>query len=331
MNMGCASASGGDGGAGWRPGLGEADDPEYSTRYRRIVVDSRTRNRGSYPTPAHYEVAFDEDIFNVRSVRLIVADVPFSAYLVGAGVAGGVPLEFPLAPGSPPSDWASVVAQLPQGDYASPEDMTSALASALQAAASTAAGLGAPTFAVAYLPRTDSFAVQCSAPFSLPFGAAADAFAGVANGGQRPRPAPSPARLLGFGPRQDYASSPLSALPSGAVATGTFPGAAETVLAPFRRDFRSDRYVVLKISPNAEVVHSVSQAIDRTFAVLPRGPSTDLNVNSVNDMFEKRWSPPLARVARMVLTFTDAYGLPYDFQNQDHRIEFLFECVGHRI
>ena len=44
---------------------------------------------------------------------------------------------------------------------------------------------------------------------------------------------------------------------------------------------------------------------------------------------EKRWTPPLGRVARIAVAFTDLDGTPYDFQNQDHRLELLMD-VGQR-
>jgi hypothetical protein len=120
-----------------------------------------------------------------------------------------------------------------------------------------------------------------------------------------------------------------STVVSSSVAASTLPN---VVIAPFRRDFKAERYVILKITPNSELLTSVSQPINRTFAIIPKGPSGDLNVNDTQtDAYEKRWNPPIDRIGKMNISFTDAYGNPYDFQNQDHRLEFLFECVGHMI
>lgn len=324
---------------------------EFATRWRRVVVDSRTRDRSAYPTPARYEVGFDEDLHAVKSVRLVVADVPFASYLVGDGPAGAVPLAFGGGGCNATTPTATVV-QLPPGDYASPQDMTLALADAIQA--SVGGIVGGPSFSTAYIPRTDSFAVMATEPFSIPFAAAVSNVVG--NGGQRPPPSPSLARVLGFAACQDYVSTSLSVapLPNGTLsntssaaawassaASGVIfddgnnvppppppPPPTHAVMAPYRRDFRPDRYLCLRLCPNAEVLSSVSQAIDRTFAVIPRGPFTDLCINNTHDAFEKRWSPPLGRIGKLVMTFTDAYGQLYDFQNQDHRLEFLFECVG---
>lgn len=268
------------------------------TKRKRMVIDSRSRNLGAYPSPAKYEVTLEEDLFDVTAVNLIVADVPFSAYLIGSS-RRSVPFSF-----VPP--WGGGVAKsatalLTVGDYVNPADLATELGSAMTAAAYQAwpppSSTSPLTFTATYTARTDSFAVQSSAaPFTLLFsGRAVD----------------TPAKALGFGtgPSCDYASSSFE------------------VVAPFRRDFRSDRYVVLKLSPNAEVITSVTQAIDRTFAVVPAN-SGALNVNTDEEGFEKRWMPPLSRVGRLMIQFTDGDGNPYDFQNQDHRLELMFELVG---
>ena len=264
----------------------QQDQGTATIKKKRMVIDSRARNHAAYPTPARYEVTLDEDLFNVRSVSLTVADVPFPAYLIGPRRTS---VPFLLADGT-----TACTAALAAGNYASPDDLASELTSAMAAAATLAES--DQTFAVEYVSRTDGFAVRSSAPFTL-------AFAG--------RCKDTPACVLGFGTASDYASRATDA--------------AHSVVAPFRRDFKPDRYVVLKLSPNAEVLTSVSQALDRTFAVIPI--TSDLNIVS-EDAFIKRWTPPIARVGRVGVEFTDAHGQPYDFQNQDHRIELTFEVVG---
>ena len=268
-----------------------------SSSKKRMVIDSRARNTAAYPTPARYEVLLEEDLFDVMSVTLSLADVPFPAYLVGQNRTS-VPFTLPLQAGAD----TVLVATLAVGDYATPEE----LGTELEAAMTAAAAPYGISFLVSYVARTDGYRIRSrrgdpasSAPFTLAFtGRAAD----------------TPARVLGFGTTCDYASSPDGA-----------NGGDDTVVSPFRRDFGRDRYVVLKLSPNAEVLTSVSQPIDRTFAVVPI--SSDLNVVP-DDAFVKRWSPPIGRVGRLVLEFGDAYGMPYDFQNQDHRIELTFELAG---
>jgi hypothetical protein len=263
------------------------------TRRHRIVIDSRSRDRSAHPSPAKYEVLLQNDLYNVTSMQLAVADVPFPAYLVGPA-RRGVP--FSVAGG------ATLTAVLPAGDYADPADMASELESALNAAAAAAGASTAPpsAFVVRWLARTDSFELCASAPFTLPLAG---------------RDSDTPAAVLGFGTDADYASQPAT------------PG-PHVLRAPFRRNFVPDRYLVLKLSPNAELLTSPSQAIDRTFALLPVTPVMSVNVD--DEAFTKRWNPPLARVARIALEFTDAEGNAYDFQNQNHHVELIFETCANR-
>lgn len=278
-------------------------------KLKRMVIDSRSRDATAYPTPARYEVQLHEDLFNVMAVNLVIADVPFPAYLVGANRCS-VPFSFALPSSSSASSTATInaTAQIPVGDY-EPADLAIALGEAMTAAAGAAAASAAaaleatgevPTFAGAYDARKDAFSVTSSAgAFALLFGG---------------RATDTPAKVLGFGVDRDFPAWPTT-------------GNTYTAVAPYRCDFRKDRFLVLKLSPNAEVITSVTQAIDRTFAVVPASQEA-LNINVDADGFEKRWSPPLSRVGRLMVHFTDADGLPYDFQNQDHRLELVFELVG---
>jgi hypothetical protein len=279
--------------------------PPYTIKRKRMVIDSRSRDLVAYPTPAKYEISLFEDLFGVTAVNLIVADVPFPAYLIGENLRS-VPFSFTPA-SSTAGQTLVATALLPVGDYsdAAPADLATALGAAMGEAAVALAGAGAvaPTFLATYVARTDTYAIASDCPFSL-------LFSGRSTG--------TPAKVLGFG-FADYASDP-----------GALDPETHTVAAPFRRDFRKDRYVVIKLTPNAEVITSVSQALDRTFAVVPVD-ARQLNINADEDGFEKRWTPPLSRVGRLTVQFLDGDGNLYDFQNQDHRLELMFELVGQRV
>jgi len=122
-----------------------------------------------------------------------------------------------------------------------------------------------------------------------------------------------PLGMLGFAER-DNASAPAD-------------GSSNALFAPFRCSLQKDRYVVLKLTPNAELLTSPLQAVDRTFAILPCTPNLTVNLADSDDAYVKRWTPPLARISRFYVEFTDARGCPYDFQNQDHFLELVLECV----
>ena len=250
------------------------------TRRHRVVIDSRSRDATLHPTPQKYDVNLLNDIFNVTSMRMVMADVPFAAYLVGPR-RRTVPVVVAAGP---------FEAALPVGEYDNPADLAAELQAALVAAS------GGVAFEVSYSARSDGFSVSAPEPFTLPLtGRAVDV----------------PVDLLGFTADRDYASSPSP------------DGTRHAVDAPFRRNFAKDQYVVLKLSPNAELLTSPSQAVDRTFALIPATSETNINVDE--EAYIKRWNPPLSRISRFSVEFTDSRGVAYDFQNQDHYIELVIE------
>ena len=335
--------------------------PSVRTRTKRVVLDSRDRDVEAFPTPNAYEVRLPDDIQDVSSVRLLAADLPFSRYDVHAD-NNAVPVRvalLALAPGSyaGPADVVSllqatmnaassptgstvaftfatgaastgldvdasacgdawtlkrkiapmllggptavvatyrVVAGLQVGDYGSAAEV----AAELQTKLGDATTCVSASMAVAHVARTDSFVVRASKAFALDFAAAGAA--GTA------------ARLLGFSPGAAYSS--------------TDDGSFELVRAPYRCDLSKDAYIVMQLSPSAELVMSANNPTNRVFAVIPRVPRVD---QSEHD-YIKEWSPPLARVSKVGLRFADYHGRPYDFQNQDHRVELLFTYAVNR-
>jgi len=229
-----------------------------------MVIDSRSRDSSVYATPSRYEVPLFEDLFNVAGVRLAVPDLPLPAYLVGA-TRRSVPFSFD-------GGVTELTASLAVGDYASPGDLAVELAAA---ASSTG-----ETFEVAYSGCTDWYTVSCSAPFRLKF---------------KGRGATTPAHVLGFSVSKDALSTPVA---GGAGAQAHTQAHAHACVAPYRCDFRSSRYVAMRLSPNAEVVASVPSGLDGTFAVIPSSgdEKAPYVASSDIDAFEKRRSPLLSCV-----------------------------------
>ncbi|GAX85722.1 hypothetical protein CEUSTIGMA_g13137.t1 [Chlamydomonas eustigma] len=186
---------------------------------------------------------------------------------------------------------SSAVATLQYGDY----DSAAAIGAELQ----TALNFSAPpnSFTVTTSSVTGTLTVSAALPFSLDFTSAS-----------------SPSAELGF--------------QVGSMVVAAENASSYQVIAPYKPDLRGTRYVVMRLDYcNAEVVSSVTDAMDRAFAVIPTrglgaGPwtsGTSLNV------FVKRWTPPVARIARISFEFTDDRGAPYDFQGMDHLLELVFE------
>jgi hypothetical protein len=127
-------------------------------RYTRFVVDSRDRNRVTFPSPSSYDIAMDEDIDDVLTAELLRADVPFSGYLIHAQNAT-LTLTF---------NNANVQVTLDQGDYASGSELATELQRALHAA------IGVTTddvFTVTHDTRKDKLTIESASAntFALTF------------------------------------------------------------------------------------------------------------------------------------------------------------------
>lgn len=119
------------------------------TRTTSLVVSSADRDKTVFPSASHYEITLDEAVHDVTTMQLVVADVPFVAYLIQSTNAS---IQVVLQNGS------IINAVLPTGDYSGP-DLALAVQTALQ-------GQFTSTFST----LTDNIGVGCStSPFSLVF------------------------------------------------------------------------------------------------------------------------------------------------------------------
>lgn len=283
-----------------------------ATKRTRLVFSSADRNLTTYPTPSDYVITFDEPIADVSSLALVGASLPLVAYQVSP-----FNRRIPFA-----TNGAAYVAELPLGDYPDPQALAAAAAAAMDDAC------GAPErFTASFLPRTDNFTFASDQPFRfvfdggrIPFGPQElDEFATVTSqgvvesmaiAGDQSLVSYAPdcaARILGFGP-QIYASA-LDA------------GAQHRVTSPYRRDTSHSTSAVLRID-GADVNMSVNPTLNRSFAVF--GPKlVDMEAWTHDRAAVKSFYPPLGKLARLRVRISDLGGRPYDFQNHDHRLEFI--------
>jgi len=283
------------------------------TKDVRVVIDSRSRNQAAYPSPAAYEVALPEDLHTVHSARLLYAQMPFSSFAIPAGEAQNVTVLVQTEP--PPAPATAATGQLPAGDFKTGAQVAAALQAALNAIgivitdffSGNSSNDRPQQFAVTHDPMRDAFNIRSSHKFAFDT--------------TRLTSVATTARLLGFPTRS---SNTLYESAVG-VSDGT---AFNNILAtPFRRCTDPRPYIVMRMQ-GCDTLNSPSPAAHRAFAIIPRtNPSI-----AVDDMypFKKSWTPPLARVPRIRLAFTDPDGMPYDFQNQDHRIDILFTVSTQR-
>jgi hypothetical protein len=94
------------------------------------------------------------------------------------------------------------------------------------------------------------------------------------------------------------------------------------VVAPFRKNFAGDNYIILHIE-QFDVLKNAENILNGAFALVPK-TMTLMSYVSTNFQCIKTFNPPIARLARLSVSLFDKYGNPYDFQNQDHRFEIIF-------
>lgn len=149
-------------------------------------------------------------------------------------------------------------------------------------------------FSVAYDNIKDNFRFRSKVAFSLVFN-------GVSN------PLNS---LLGF--KQDtYASSVSSEIDA----------YVNVIQSPYRKNFDYNKYIYLVID-QFDLNKGNAKPINKSYAALTE-QYTQLSIND-KPKIVKYFSPTIPRLSKLRISFYDRYGNNYDFQNQDHRLEFLF-------
>lgn len=273
------------------------DEADVTTR---LVVDSRDRNTTLHPNPNKYTLTLENDVRDVRQLRLLWAELPSrTAYLVDAGRDT---VHYRLA--SDPADTVRE-AEMQRGDYATPADVATEVENAMNGVADDPA-----TFAVAYDARTDTFSVASKFSFVL-----------LCRGEDRPDHGGvrmtgtyregTVGRLLGM------RDEDVSSTDDGSAATRP-----HSFRAPFRKDFDAarDDYAVLRIA-GATTNVGVSPGLHDSFAILkPEDRRADTQMLRA---YVHTYDPPVSRFNRLDVSFHAYDGTPYDFQNREHRLEFL--------
>jgi len=133
------------------------DYVDEETKYTRVVVDSRVRDKTLFPNPNYYDVPFEDDINDVKTAKLIYIDIPMSLYLINANFNT---IYFNI-------NSNSYMATIPNGNYTATE-LATIITSQMNATVSAASV--ATTFTVSYIPRLDNFTFESDRlAFSLLF------------------------------------------------------------------------------------------------------------------------------------------------------------------
>lgn len=266
------------------------DSKINSTRLTRIAIDSRDRKISTNANANSYVITLDEAIHDVLTMTLLVADVPFVAYLVDS-TNNHATMTL--------SDGSSGVATIPTGDY-SGDDLAIAVGAALAAQFPDSS---TTVIKVVYSALTDNIQVTCSMGFSLTF----DTLGSVA-------------RELGFAPGRTYT----------AVLVDELDNPQYILIPPFRRDHHANPSIILSIqnaSVNTATNNNqlLNSAVNQSFAILT--PSRSLLCNSTQELPFKNFNPPIARLHSLTIDFKNYDGSLVDFQNHEHRLELLITSI----
>lgn len=255
---------------------GMHDIRQNPTCLTRLAIDSKDRDLTKFPLASHYEITLDEAIFDVLSMTLVVADVPFVSYLINPS---NNMITLCL------TDSSTLPATIPTGDYCGVS-----LASAVQSAVQQQCSTHGVTFTAVFSEVTDNICFTCSDPFSVKFPERG-----------------SIAKELGF------------AVDSTNVSTGS-DNQTFTVRPPFRRDSHTHPSCILKMNQSS-VLTSVNKTVNQSFAILT--PSRNTLCAATSELPVKYFNPPMPRLMRLTIDFSNYDGSPVDFQNHDHRLEVL--------
>lgn len=269
-------------------------DIEGERKFTNVIIDSRDRNVEAYPSPSDYLIDLYEELQDITACELVVADIPFKAYIVNEGNN--------IIYASQAGNIKQII--IPPGDYP-PDDLATQIRNSIQSLVGSVTGA---SWSVVYDPLVDKFLFYSSAPFSFNF------IVEEASTGKKSYPPQSMAKLLGF--NKQLATSVLSTdVPD--------PTKPYVIKAPYRKNFDEHNYIVLDIE-SFSTNNSVNSVVNKSFGVIPKS-STDMNIITNNYKVRKIFNPPTPRIAKLRIRFKDVNGNLYDFQNHDHRLELVFE------
>lgn len=267
--------------------------PDYiKQKTLRVVVDSRERNTLIFPNPNFYEINLVEDIENVSSITLLSSNIKHCQYTINRN-NNVLHLAY---------DNQVHNITIDTGDYTEIE-----LATELQNSLNTI--VGSSDFKVSYSKRKDNFTFQCVNAFGLIF--RGQEYTHTYNSSIDVKyPANSIGKTLGFGMNNFISHSEV-----------TGDGFTHVIRSEFRKNFDSDQYVVLKIDM-IELNKSTLNNVNNSFAIF-----TDETTKPFHMEYNtKKIHPPLGKLNKFKIAFTDIYGNLYDFQNVDHVMEFMICC-----
>jgi hypothetical protein len=260
----------------------------------RLVVDSRDRCKTLFPNPSTYDINLIDDIPHVTSIQLRAFEFPFTSYLVNAN---NNTLHFSIG-------GKDLVAVVEFGDYVDGEEMAAAIQASMNEAVAN------DIFTVQYIPRTDNFEFSSTRSFSLSF-CGERVLHPFNNNYDTAYPLHSIGRVLGFGAKNYESTSRTTSSPY-----------KNVIKSEFRKNFGGVDTLVVTIEAFG-LNRSTANSVNDSFFVV----SKNIPFGTCDDTFNAvTFTPALPRLTKLRVRITDYDGKLYDFQNHDHRMEFVLEA-----
>jgi hypothetical protein len=264
------------------------------TKIFRLVIDSRDRCKTLFPNPNNYEINLNDDIPQVTNIQLRAYEFPFPSFLINST---NNRLHFNIG-------GKDLVATIELGDYEAGSELAAAVEKAMNDAVSN------DIFTVQHVARTDNFEFSSTRSFSLIF-AGERVLHTFNNNYDIAYPLHSIGRVLGFGTKVYESTTRTTSSPY-----------KNVVRAEYRKNFETANTLVVNIdafSLNKSTANSVNDSFFIVSKNTPYGTCDD-TFNAIT------FQPALARLTKVKVRIAEYGGSLYDFQNQDHRMEFLVEA-----
>lgn len=261
------------------------DKLSSNIRYERRIIDSRDRNLNIYPRPSKYQVYIEDEIKDLVSLELLSTDIPFPRYLIH-DYNNVLHIQTNLG--------LSTINVSP-GNYNETQLETELNQKLLDANLS---------INVVYNEITEKYYFESNTSFSLLFKGENEVHTN--NQIATKYKTNTIGKVIGFD-NNDFEAE--------------FNGSVWTLHSKYIRNFRNDTYIVMKIG-QVKINKGTQNSLNDSFVLINR--KDDTTNNSYDNQVIKKFNPPLVNLNNIKISFYDYYGNEYDFQNQDHRIEFIF-------
>ena len=258
-------------------------------KYIKYLIDSRDRYKIAFPSSSTYDVDLYQNINDIVSLELMLADVPFSRYLIHKH---NNTLHY-----STGENTEENVVTIEEGDYEN--DINSII---------TTLGAALPnTMNIILNTKNNKVTFTSDTQFTLNFKGNTVNHSG--SNMDVSMKANSIGKVIGFG-IDNYTST---------YNTNTVK---YEIVSPYPISFNIEKYIVMRVK-RAKVFTANNKPMDDCFAILNNTSNCEPNNNYVTSVV-KHFKPPLSDFKKLSITFYDYYGNIYDFNNRDHHFQLKF-------